>query len=1495
MINKNKSTSGTISSTSATITVRYTTSADLPGFLYCIALKEGTVPTTISSLIRAKSVVAYLPASTSSTMQITQLTALTTYNLFCVLQATDGTTTSLSEAQKQVTSFTTSCCKSLAFLSGPSYVINDATVYLTGSISSTSFVVQATAIPIATVTIQPVMYFATTKKSVASTNYYLVPSSVTLRSTSTSLQTSFVLLITNTSILANCYLGLSTSGASAAEYYLNVSRTFSVVANLQSSFPAPALSSALFADSGVSLYISFDSATNRAGATSSSGFTCSSLFNFTGAYTSSCSWINSTTVYIQSLVAARNGIQLSVGDTVSVYASKVTIACTSSQFKSCANLSNNTAASVSIQAPFNGIVPRPVVSVSSVINQCQSFTINPTGSSGAAGRAWSSVKWNVTTTSTSLTSYATLLQSLLTSGSSTGGSIVSMPANILLPGTYYVSLTLTNFLGSSATSTQAFQYSASSTTTSVTILGSAYVSVNAYSPLSLSSTASVVTCGASTAATYIFTWQAYQDGVLQSFQSSSNSPRLYTLPAYTFSSGLLYVMRLTVNAVSTSTGVTSSASAVAYVRVLSGSIIAQIAGASIRKISEDVSLDASSSYDQDSSSSSSSLLFSWSCLVSSLDSYGQGCESIFSSRAVTNTSSILVLVSSMNVSTMYAVSVMVTATDNRFATADVTLSKLISSSSVRRASAAISTESVIVSTESYVTLTGRVQADAATSLLWAATEDSNEVSISSALTPTSLNVTSALAQAGVSFPFKIFASSFTPGASVTFSLSVFSSGSNSNSATLLAYNAVTLSMVGPPQNGIVTASPEVGVAFSTSFLFVTSGWVSSTDSISNLPLTFDFRYRKGGVSSTASAVFIQAASYAATVESDLPEGLETDGRQMQIIVRAYDSLGAFSTVVTIVNVTATGNSSANEALSAYLASVVSTALSSYNNDQALSAVNNVAITLGQVNCTGATDAICLAFNRASCSSVAFTCGSCLTGYTGLIGAANSQCSSNADSTYLGGIGSTCSIDSDCLYQYCDSSNICSASFQSCPTSVANTTCSGHGSCNFLVNSRSVEQSACTIKDTGCVPTCSCITGYLGKTCSFAEEDLELTNELYDTLCSTLVSVSASSDASLTTLESLASSLLATSSSMNGLNVSEVCIEALQIIMELSAGGYLSQNSDAVNNLVQTLSNYVVQGDSNYIDNGASNLVNGIMTQMVDGEQAQTFTSDNLRLQVRRDLITELANATLEAPKSDAEEAFNVTVPSIQLSGDSYTNFNSGNGYMRLSLGVWASNPFANVSSTLSSVLRIQNYPNVTASDSGAVDSNKNSSYFEIALPFLAVQQFLNTTDEEKIAFLSNNFTLPACNIISNDVSSECGGCELISYDETQAIFRCYDVSLLTGPASSTSDRRRGRRLFTLSGDDDGGSLSTPDVNIQEISALLKLTSQEIVLVLSLNPLNIDINEAKPVLAMVGTLAFIIIYGLIYFSEWDRMNYYEMVYASKDAFRSANFSTFCSAN
>jgi hypothetical protein len=131
-------------------------------------------------------------------------------------------------------------------------------------------------------------------------------------------------------------------------------------------------------------------------------------------------------------------------------------------------------------------------------------------------------------------------------------------------------------------------------------------------------------------------------------------------------------------------------------------------------------------------------------------------------------------------------------------------------------------------------------------------------------------------------------------------------------------------------------------------------------------------------------------------------------------------------------------------ISSFTSSILSTYEADGNTDALYLSVNSVASTINVQNCSSAPN--CTALNRQPCLSLPNTCGTCFSGYTGVVGASNTQCT-NTNLTSRATIGEFCEIDSDCLYQECNA-GICTAPLLQCPTNLVGSDCSGQGVCSY---------------------------------------------------------------------------------------------------------------------------------------------------------------------------------------------------------------------------------------------------------------------------------------------------------------------------------------------------------------------------------------------------------------------------------------------------------------
>ena len=237
------------------------------------------------------------------------------------------------------------------------------------------------------------------------------------------------------------------------------------------------------------------------------------------------------------------------------------------------------------------------------------------------------------------------------------------------------------------------------------------------------------------------------------------------------------------------------------------------------------------------------------------------------------------------------------------------------------------------------------------------------------------------------------------------------------------------------------------------------------------------------------------------------------------------------------------------------------------------------------------------------------------------------------------------------------------------------------------------------------------------------------------------------------------------------------------------------------------------------------------------------------------------------------------------------------------------------------------------------NSTVRKPVFYIVLQFSVSQQYNLSSLRNGKLDRSLNVSLPACSIYNKATAKyvSCVNCNISSYTNHNATFGCYSILTLcsalspvrhVSSASVTAldyyDRdahadmhdRDFDRYYPdvriadnthidggkeeheeeesvlrgmMGSDDDGNDGSSSDdqfsskasATSSEFGSVLEAIAAELSSVLSLNPFAIDLHKATPVLAGVGGFAGCILFGLIFFSNWDRAERLEMVYLTED--------------
>ena len=751
---------------------------------------------------------------------------------------------------------------------------------------------------------------------------------------------------------------------------------------------------------------------------------------------------------------------------------------------------------------------------------------------------------------------------------------------------------------------------------------------------------------------------------------------------------------------------------------------------------------------------------------------------------------------------------------------------------------------------------------------------------------------------GIVFPVAFSANTFTPGRTYTFRLSATLPSSES------AYSEISLTTNSPPSSGVVNVRPTNGIALTTSFFISSNGWV---DDLTDYPISFDFWYQ---ISDDSPPQIISGTSLASSVRSVLPSGLSNIQYYLNVICRATDIYNSSARDSQLVKVTVDRNLDPT----AYLLSSLSNAAESRNYDATFQAINFVSSMVGAINCSNAPN--CTILNRARCSKVVNTCGSCLVDFRGVADDDNSKCH-RLDSNIVINHGRRlttndsvvpeCRSNTDCLYGLCINS-YCAVPPKVCPTNYPTEVCSGHGVCRWL-DSSNMNISSCLITNSFCRASCLCRDGYGGVDCSLNSIQLTTRSDARISMCNALLQTIEKQDASSLLLDVLVTSLRSVYNPFE-FNSSEghiSCSRVMGKIGLLASDGYMKGSSaNTKTYFVELLSSFVltssVDDDSSdtvskvakKLDATVANFVQGTLATMVAGQLPVIITSSNIQLKVSYQQSS-LAT-TLLPPAKSTDIAYNVLQPRLYISQQGMAACDSGNGYAKMSTLKFNSNPHAMSSAILSPLLHFASYPVKSRVERGVEVVSQVPLYY-VTLPFNTPREF-NTT-----AWLSRsrpaNISYPSCTLYDGSKYVPCRNCNISSLTMDNVTYGCYNIqNLCPSKISKTRnllhsdtyfgindeiedvafDTRRFRILATddleTSVDsqeiptDDGIFSSGAQQEISEFGVFLGTLFEVIAEVFSINPYTLDYKQATVMISFIGTLAAIIIIGSAYFLMID---------------------------
>ena len=552
------------------------------GNIYCAA--SDVINDKISSTISIKqNGIKYVNVGSGYkviNMELKNLYPSTKYNIYCYTEDFSNHAMSFTSALKTVA--TTTCCASIIFTSLYPTVMELATTNKIFSFSLDSPPKRNTLVNVILIPdLQDCSYYDEGTRLNASE--YIIPSTFVFTNRSTTLTGSFVI-----KGLPACYqlVAFVKQGT-----YSNATATIDI---LSSKTPpvAPILSLVQFSNDGRFLYVSFDSSTDK-GVTiikNQISFNCSQLVRFPSSSDSKCLWQNDKLI----VATLSNTVQVaslpSIGDRFVLLDKVIKPLCTIS-YDICKKVNATLSMSLDISAPSNPTLPSVTLSTPSKIGDCNNIVIDPTRSSGKAGRPWKSCSWTISSTVDDNMNEISYNISLLRD---TDKYFIIDKSYLVPPATYTFTVQVQNWMGQTALLQTKVEVTASVTMPVVSIPGSSVISMYKYQPLSIFASASVPSCGGSSVNTRVaitYTWQLFRG--VQPFvkENISKDKRYFKLPINSLEPGAYTVQ------VTASTSPIDSSSAMVSIQVMAAGVIALLKGSDIKVFSylDTITLDASTS------------------------------------------------------------------------------------------------------------------------------------------------------------------------------------------------------------------------------------------------------------------------------------------------------------------------------------------------------------------------------------------------------------------------------------------------------------------------------------------------------------------------------------------------------------------------------------------------------------------------------------------------------------------------------------------------------------------------------------------------------------------------------------------------------------------------------------------------------------------------------------------------------------------------------------
>ena len=1479
-------------STSITLDLTFAAASVCPGRVYCAAFANSVTLATADQIAIASdgdddsgsssgSMQPYLPGDTTVLLTIANLLALTHYVTFCYIETAQGVGNTQSEVQDSRQEHSTPCCKSIVFTNAPAVLYGNVNNYTPAQSSQYVFSYTLTAAPSEVLRVIPV--FSTTTGVDMNCVISVLPANVTFNAVS-SPTASFVIAINESTFSTGDYvITMLITGVSSDEYSA-VSRNVRILASSEAA-PAPRLLSATFTRDGGAMNVLFDSASNQL----TNVVACSTLFEFVGALVSFCAWINNKAILITFPAYNESLPFAEPGENFTLLANKFTAACADAN---CKQYAFNNAQNVTIAAPDRPLSPNVVILLPSRVASCENVTIDASSSSGHGGRPWKYAHWTVRVNTAFIPTNTTLLEDVLNRAGRSLTQYVYLPAAeyFSLGVEYTITMYVTNFLGKSSSASVRFALATNPNMPIVQILGPSVLTYTPGNTITLYSASTKSSC-AERNVKFTSQWRIYdRDDVLVSVPNTSKDSAVLIISSSLLTVGNRYRVEVITTAEATFANSAVEGTAVAYVSIVGGKVVPVVRGGERRLVWPENTLicDASASYDENTGPGSGSinLVFAWSCVYLTNTRYGTSCDSVL----VANTTAlpvVSILGQSLTLTDIYSVQVTVTAADGRSGRKTVIFQVQNSASST---SAKITYFPNKANANNRLIIAGLVSAQYNITASWSASIDGVSFPLATQ-TPQVVLFDYREVRAGITYTLLVPGGALSAGTSVTFRLYADRTVSESTNSTsgvtsdiYVGYSEITIDINAPPTSGTFLTSPSSGSALSTLFQLSAPGW---TDDYSDLPLMYAFYCVTAPNTEKLALRSRQGASAAYSV---LPASRNSNAGTVLVIASIYDTLLAYSEA----NATVAVSPPNTEALNRYVLDELNTFYTTRSTHQASLLVNNVLSTISPISCQAANSSYCASLNRLPCSNTPHTCSSCLDGYTGVSGHANTQCV--LISEFSRSVGSNCTSNSDCSLANCVS-NVCTSPVRPCPSTTLNDACSGNGVCVYNDNTGRTL-STCTVLQTQCTATCRCNAGYGGRDCASTTAEVQSIAATRQLMSEVFLQIYALSNPSTEYLSSAADTLnlLVDTSSQTNNQTALLYSEAVRAVAQVAAQGYLV---DASYSTVQTLLDLVGRSAKLDIANDTSitsslqYITEGVLTSMVKGQLDTSVATDNIKFTASKSRTSVLSAFT--SPLTLSEDVYGISASSsIEIADRAATAAcDSGEGYVEMSLTQWGRNPYSDSfnGTVVDSLIAA---PQIRLQSSVPADSalRRTSAAVGDSVAYFVTLQLNQAYNFSRVSDI--NATFPECNEYNEKTMTyqSCNGCNVSSYTDINVTFACFDISTLCSNGKDAASRvMLPARLSTdhvptlvqrkLSNDDymddaDGFGEQTSVTSIQYTALVTTFTS-----ILSQNPANINFAAAKVIISIVIVLGGIMLLGFVYFRRWDAYDHKMFLYKKKE--------------